>query len=82
MAKIRSSEFVNFVRNSCNQRYGSLVMKNDEVWSYGVIIARVNRSTKTISCNSHKYSITTSRHQRAVEVGSDMLPEYTVTYHL
>lgn len=80
MAKVRSNEFVDFVRYSADQRYGSLEMKGNEVRSYGVLIATVDRDAKIVHYNTKKFSVTTSRHQNSVGAGMFMLPEYTLRF--
>lgn len=79
MAKIRSAEFVAFVRDGKNCRHGALEMKGDEVRSYGVLIARVDRTAGTIAFNERKYSVTTSRHQNAVQYADSRLADFVFT---
>lgn len=80
MARIRSSEFVAFVNTGKSFKFGSLTMKGDEVHSYDVLIATVDRANKTVAINPRKYSVTTTIHQRAAEVGMHYLSGYTVQY--
>ena len=76
MARIRSNEFVDFVRFGKNCRHGALEMKGNEVRSYGVLIAQVDRASRTITFNEHKYSRTTSTHQSAVRGSYSRLGEF------
>lgn len=80
MARIRSSEFVTFVHTSKPFKFGALTMKGDEVRSYNTVIATVDRANKIVTINPRKYSVTTTIHQRAAEVGMHYLPGFTVSY--
>lgn len=76
MARIRSNEFVDFVRLGKNCRHGALEMKGNEVRSYGVLIAKVDRQAGKIGFNEHKYSVTTSCHQSAIERSYSRLADF------
>lgn len=80
MARIRSSEFVTFVHTGKTFKFGSLVMAGNEVRSYSTVIATVDRANKTVTINPRKYSVTTTIHQRAAQVGMHYLPDFTVSY--
>ena len=80
MARIRSSEFVTFVNTGKSFKFGALTMKGNEVRSYNTVIATVDRTNKTVTINPRKYSVTTTIHQRAAEVGMHYLPDFTVSY--
>ena len=80
MARIRSNEFVDFVRTSKTYRFGALTMKDNVVRSYNTVIATVDRDNKVVTINPRKYSVTTTIHQRAAEVGMHYLTDYTVQY--
>jgi len=80
MARIRSSEFVTYVNTGKGFKFGSLTMKGDEVRSYNTVIATVDRANKTVTINPRKYSVTTTVHQCAVEIGMCYLSDYTVQY--
>lgn len=80
MARIRSSEFVTFVNTGKSFKFGALTMKGDEVRSYNTVIAMIDRGNKIVTINPRKYSVTTTIHQRAAEVGMHYLPDFTVSY--
>jgi hypothetical protein len=80
MARIRSSEFVTFVQSGKTFKFGALTMKGNEVRSYNTVIATVDRDNKTVTINPRKYSVTTTIHQRAAEIGTHYLSGYTVSY--
>jgi hypothetical protein len=80
MARIRSNEFVTFVNTGKSFKFGSLTMKGNEVRSYNTVIATVDRDHKTVTINPRKYSVTTTVHQRAAEVGMHCLSDYTAQY--
>lgn len=83
MPRIRHNEFVSFIQNSRNCTHGALQMKGDVVRSYALVIAKVDRTAKTIEINMNKRSATTTCHQRAVSYGSiDLIAHhgYTVVH--
>lgn len=82
MPRIRSNEFVTFVNTGKTCKFGALTMVGNEVRSYNVVIASVDRANKTVAINTHKYSVTTTVHQRAAEVGMHYLADYTVSSDL
>lgn len=69
MPRIRSNEFVNFINTGKNQCYGNLRMVGDTVYSYNMLIAKVDRQNKKILFNGEKKSVTTSVHQSAIRNG-------------
>ena len=73
MAINRYREFINFAEKGKGCKHGSLVMKGDQVWSYAVVIATVDREDRTIEFNEERYSRTTNCHQSAVRLGSSYL---------
>jgi hypothetical protein len=73
MARIRSTEFVKFCETGKTQRFGNLVMKGDDVYSYHTKIATVDRNAKIIRMNEQTYSKTTSCHQSAIVRGHGYL---------
>lgn len=80
MARIRSAEFVSFVRTNKKHRFGALTMVDNEVRSYNTVIATVDRVNKVVTINPAKYSVTTTIHQHAAMNGMHYLPEFTVQY--
>ena len=80
MTRIRSNEFVTFVNTGKSFKFGALTMKGNEVLSYNTVIATVDRDNKTVTINRRKYSMTTTIHQGAVEVGMHHLSGYTAQY--
>lgn len=69
MATVHHHSFVDFASNGKSQRFGELFMAANEVFSYGVVIAKVDREKKHITFCSKKYSATTSTHQKAISLG-------------
>ena len=55
-------------------------MKDNVVRSYNTVIATVDRDNKVVTINPRKYSVTTTIHQRAAEIGMHYLTDYTVQY--
>lgn len=69
MSIIRSKEFVNFCNSGKKHIYGNLTMIDDSVYSYNMLIAKIDRPNKKIFFNSKKVSRTTSAHQSAISKG-------------
>ena len=81
MARNRNTEFIDFVLNGKNYRFGSLRMHGDEVFSYKVKIGHVDRDAKRISYNFKQYSVTTSRHRNAILYAqNELMDNYGYTY--
>ena len=66
MAKKRSSEFQEFCVDGKRRKFGALTMEGTEVYSYGLLIARIDRAARVVAVNRERRSITTSRHQSAL----------------
>jgi hypothetical protein len=69
MPAIRSKEFAEFAKHGGTKTFGSLKFKGDEVYSYAMLIARVDRANKVVQFDNEGRSVTTSRHQHAVSRG-------------
>lgn len=74
MAKYRGQEFAKFACDGKRFRSGELLMLGNEVFSYAMKIAVVDRDKKSIKLNETKVSRTTSRHQGAITLGMIYLP--------
>lgn len=73
MARIRSTEFVEFAKYGKACKHGALVMKGDEVRSYRMLIAKVDRAERVIMFDNTRVSVTTNCHQHAVSYGYSAL---------
>lgn len=76
MAKNRWTEVENFARMGGRADFGALCMRGDSVYSYDMLIAKVDRDNRRITMNSKKVSKTTTMHQRAVEVAAQHLVDH------
>lgn len=74
MAKYRGKEFAAFAVDGKRFRSGELLMVDNEVFSYAMKIAVIDRDKKSIKLNETKRSVTTSRHQHAIVLGMLYLP--------
>ena len=73
MAKKRSSEFRDFCVDGKRRKFGALTMEGTEVYSYGLLIAKVDREHQTVFINraARGRSVTTSRHCGSLIVPKD-----------
>lgn len=74
MAITRYREFAAFVSDGKARTFGELIMCGDRVWSYNTVIAEIDRNTRTINLLTTKFSRTTTRHQSAVSMSGNYLP--------
>jgi hypothetical protein len=75
--KNRWREFEDFVRmNEKKKKFGNLRMEGDYVYSYGMIIAKINRNARLIEIDATKRSHTTTIHQSAVIIGAQHLVDH------
>jgi len=75
MAKYRSKEFAAFAVDGKYFRSGELRMVANEVYSYSMKIAVLDRDKKSIKLDETVVSRTTSRHQHSVRSGMIYLPD-------
>lgn len=78
MARIKYREVAAFLETGKRQRCGELVMVGDQISSYDVVIATVDRAARVVTLDATKYSRTTSGHQQAVRGQVRMEPGWTL----
>lgn len=62
----RHKEFQEFLADGKQRVFGALVMEHDTVYSYGLLIARIDRAARVVATNREKRSKTTTQHQNAL----------------
>lgn len=66
MSRYHYEDLANFLLHGTRVRHGEMLAAGNQVTSYDVIIAIVDRENKTVKVNTTKYSKTTTHHQNTV----------------